>query len=436
MTQGPGNDAEFEGEGDAQGQAPHLPSDARPSAVASEPKPPVFVGVTLQTNFAGRRGRLFRLALKTSFLTVLTLGFYRFWMKTRLRRYYWSSIRPGGTPLEYVGEPMEKLLGFLIAVVFLAFYIGIANLILMFLSFSILGGSFAAYAVSFIGVIPILFYAQYRARRYILGRTRWRGIRFGVEPAAWGYTWRALGHWSITILTLGLLWPRMTFWLEKYRTDRTHYGTAQMHQDGRWTMLYPPFLPLLLGVLLGGIAFALGTWVEPGAFWVVILAMPLTLYGWVNYLVESFRLLTNAKTADGIGFQAKPRRWRVLRIYVFGTLLIYLGLLLLVMAFGLAIVAGLAGVAEQLSDAGYITGMMMAIPGWARAALAAILYFSFFILWGVLTQIFLTLPLIRHYAETLELTGAASLAGVAQRDRDTFAEAEGFAEALDVGAAI
>jgi len=54
----------------------------------------------------------------------------------------------------------------------------------------------------------------------------------------------------------------------------------------------------------------------------------------------------------------------------------------------------------------------------------------------VLTQIFLTLPLIRHYAETLELTGAASLAGVAQRDRDTFAEAEGFAEALDVGAAI
>ena len=98
----------------------------------------------LQTEYAGRRGQLFRLALVTGVLTVLTLGLYRFWMKTRLRRFYWSSIRPGGIPLEYVGEPLEKLLGFLIAVVILAFYIGVVNLLLMFLSFSLLQGNFAA----------------------------------------------------------------------------------------------------------------------------------------------------------------------------------------------------------------------------------------------------------------------------------------------------
>ncbi len=138
------------------------------------------------TDFAGRRGRLFWLALKTSLLTVLTVGFYRFWMKTRLRRYYWSSIRPGGVPLEYTGQPLEKLLGFLIAVVFLAFYIGIVNLVLVFFSFTLLQDNFAAYLVSFIGVIPFLFYAQYRARRYVLARTRWRGLRFGLEPGAWG----------------------------------------------------------------------------------------------------------------------------------------------------------------------------------------------------------------------------------------------------------
>ena len=50
--------------------------------------------------------------------------------------------------------------------------------------------------------------------------------------------------------------------------------------------------------------------------------------------------------------------------------------------------------------------------------------------------IFLTLPLMRHYAETLEVTGALQLAAIHQRARDDFAEAEGFAEALDVGAAI
>ena len=69
----------------------------------------------------GARRRLLWLALKMDFLTILTLGIYRFWMKTRLRRWYWSAIRPGGHPLEYLGDPFEKLLGFLIAVVILAF---------------------------------------------------------------------------------------------------------------------------------------------------------------------------------------------------------------------------------------------------------------------------------------------------------------------------
>jgi hypothetical protein len=66
----------------------------------------------MQVEFVGSRWALFWLALKTGFLTVITLGIYRFWMKTRLRRWYWSAIRPGGHPMEYVGDPIEKLLGF------------------------------------------------------------------------------------------------------------------------------------------------------------------------------------------------------------------------------------------------------------------------------------------------------------------------------------
>ena len=40
--------------------------------------------------------------------TVLTLGFYRFWMVTRLRRHYWNAIRIQGDPLEYTGTGREK----------------------------------------------------------------------------------------------------------------------------------------------------------------------------------------------------------------------------------------------------------------------------------------------------------------------------------------
>lgn len=97
--------------------------------------PPPVPEKGLDVWFVGSRSALFWLALKSGFWTVLTLGFYRFWMKTRLRRWYWSSIRPGGHPLEYVGDPWEKLLGFFIAVVILTFYIGIVNLLLMFVSF-------------------------------------------------------------------------------------------------------------------------------------------------------------------------------------------------------------------------------------------------------------------------------------------------------------
>ncbi len=389
----------------------------------------------LQTDFAGTRGRLFLLALKTSVLTVLTLGLYRFWMKTRLRRYYWSAIRPGGHPLEYVGEPLEKLLGFLIAVVFLAFYIGIANLILMFLSFSLLGGNFTAYLLSFLGVIPLLFYAQYRARRYVLARTRWRGIRFGLDAGAWGYAWRAMTHWLITILTAGLLWPRMTYWLEKYRTDRTWYGTLRLRQGGRWKMLYPPFLPLLAAIALGAAAVGGAAAGTPETLWALALALPLCLYGWVNYRVLAFKRLTETKTAGGVAFIAEPRRWRVLGIYLFGSSLIGLGLMLLIVAAGAAGML-ILGLLEGRVDGLDIVNAFETIPAWLSAALGIGVYFAFFIFWGVLRHVFLTLPLMRHYAETLRIVGAVQIGMTRQRGRDEFREAEGFAEALDVGAAI
>ena len=384
------------------------------------------------TEFAGRRGPLFRLALRTGVLTVLTLGIYRFWMKTRLRRYYWSSVRPGGHPLEYVGEPMEKLLGFLIAVVALAFYIGIVNLILMYLSFALLQGNVTAYALSFVGVIPIWFYATYRARRYVLARTRWRGLRFGVDPGAWGYVGRALLHWGVTILSLGLLWPRMTFTLEKYRIDRTWLGNQQLHQGGRWQMLYRPFLPVLLcaGAAALGI---LGIETESDALPLLLLPAALgILPAAVHYRVQSRRLLANHRTAGPLGLVARPRTARVLGIYAGGyaLILVALGALIFGALIALGTVFGVAAATlPNLQD-------LPEVPAWIPAIFGVAAYFSVFLLWGVLGHVFVTLPLWRHYAETLTLTGTEDLSALRQRARDEFREAEGFAEALDLGAAI
>jgi hypothetical protein len=386
----------------------------------------------LPTDFAGSRGPLFRLALRTGLLTVLTLGLYRFWMKTRLRRYYWSSVRPGGHPLEYVGEPMEKLLGFLIAVVALAFYIGIVNLILMYLSFALLHGNVTAYALSFVGVIPIWFYATYRARRYVLARTRWRGLRFGADPGAWGYAGRALLHWGITILSLVLLWPRMTFMLEKYKIDRTWLGNQRLEQGGRWQMLYPVFLPALLSVAL--VAFGLYMFEGgdgAGGFLMAIGSVAL-LPALVHYNVQSRRLLANTRTAGPLGLVTEPRTSRVLGIYAGGYALILaaLGALVFAALIALGTLFGIAAATlPNLED-------LPEVPAWITAILGIACYFSVFLLWGVLGHVFVTMPLWRHYAETLTITGTENLSALRQRPRDEFREAEGFAEALDLGTAI
>jgi uncharacterized membrane protein YjgN (DUF898 family) len=383
-------------------------------------------------------------------------------MKTRLRRWYWSAIRPGGRPLEYVGDPVEKLLGFFIAVVILAFYIGIVNLLLMFVSFSLFQGNGIAYLISFVGVIPIWFYARYRARRYVLGRTRWQGVRFGLEPGAWGYALRALMHWAITILTLGLLWPRMTFALEKYKTDRTFYGSAKLQQGGSWRMLYSAATPVAVGMaalFLGGLWVL---WLDPvlpadSNFFAAlddmvsdtgqqdlnapqrVLLLPIVLfmliYGGVHYNVASTRILANHKTADGIALFSQLRPTRVFGIYSWGNTISYLALVLgLVGVFFLAI--PLIGLDGLLAIGGENPISDMNVPRWMAIAILAMVYFGVFLMWSVLSHVFVTFPLMRHYAQTLEIVNPAALAAISQRARDEFAEAEGFAEALDLGAAI
>ena len=426
--------------------------------------PSVEQSGALSVDFVGKRGALFWLALKTGFLTVLTLGFYRFWMKTRLRRWYWSAIRPGGHPMEYVGDPFEKLLGFFIAVVILTFYIGIVNLLLMFVSFSVFNSSWLGYLASFAGVIPIWFYARYRARRYVLGRTRWRGVRFGLEPGAWGYAGKALWYWFLTIITAGILWPRMTFLLEKYRTDRTYFGSAKLVQGGRWQMLYRASVPFVLAlvacVLLGAWLyfwlplldtaaledFDFERWyfrfmttgstgdlevIAPWRLWFVPIAMSTLLYGGIHYRWVSKRLMANTKQADGVSFASEIKAPRVTMIYVFG---IFISYMVLVLGIALLVIMMMTFWGPNLVFTP--EGGPMRLPGWLSYVVLGLTYLSVFLLWGVLHNTFVTYPLMRHMAVTTRLPRSMGIPDISQRKRDEFAEAEGFAEALDLGAAI
>ncbi len=71
-----------------------------------------------------RLGALFRIVYVNLILTILTLGIYRFWAKTKLRRYIWRHLMVGGESFEYTGTGKELLLGFLKAVLVLLTALG------------------------------------------------------------------------------------------------------------------------------------------------------------------------------------------------------------------------------------------------------------------------------------------------------------------------
>jgi len=398
----------------------------------------------MDVEYAGSAGRLFGLSLKTLALTVLTLGIYRFWMRTRMRRYYWSSVQPGGAPLEYTGTGLEKLLGFLIAVVFLAIYLGIVNLALTFVGISFLSDnevmSALALNLSFLAVIPLIFYARYRARYYLLSRTTWRGLRFGADQAAWKYMLSALWHTFLSIITLGLLIPRQTFYLEKFVTDRTWYGDLKFEQQGKWTMLMRPWL-LVIGVFL--IIAAIGAVGASNDSPAMIVSAVIAGYvgifvAIVYYSVVSFRLLAGQKViGQNIRLQSNIRTGRVIGIYLLGFIGIFVAALLVLAA--LAAIGAALGFYAMNWDFSWIGFERQIANG--GGGLGVILYvvfgyFAFLLILGALAQVFFVQPLLRHYAVELIIHNAEEIETASQRPVGKDSDAGGFADALDVGAAI
>src|SRR3954467_11028103 len=65
--------------------------------------------------FLGNERAFWRLLIRGAALLFVTLGIYRFWLATDVRRFLWSNTEIAGGGLEYIGTARELLLGFLTA---------------------------------------------------------------------------------------------------------------------------------------------------------------------------------------------------------------------------------------------------------------------------------------------------------------------------------
>src|SRR5215475_6536919 len=89
-------------------------------SVPSVSTPESAIGASVQGNkiahFVGDTGDYWRLLIRGNVLVAVTLGIYRFWLSTDMRRFLWSHTQIGGETLEYTGRGIELFLGFLIAI--------------------------------------------------------------------------------------------------------------------------------------------------------------------------------------------------------------------------------------------------------------------------------------------------------------------------------
>ncbi len=208
------------------------------------------------------------IAVTNFFLNLITLSFYRFWAKTRVRRHIWHSVQVNGEPVEYTGTGKELFFGFIVimAVIFLPLtLIGVG----LAVYFGPESGPVVAFQLIFaLALITLYGFAIYRARRYRLSRTVWRGIRGALPGSALSYSGKYFGSLLLAPMTLGWSNPAMNLILAEHITNDMRFGNVPFNFSGRSGPLYTRYALCWFATLLAFlIVVSFGVWLfASGAF--------------------------------------------------------------------------------------------------------------------------------------------------------------------------
>jgi uncharacterized membrane protein YjgN (DUF898 family) len=375
--------------------------------------------------FSGNRSDFRRLAIRGAALELITVGFYRFWLATDIRRHLWSNTSVERDAPEYTGTAKELLIGFLFA---------LAILVPIYLVYFLIGLE-AERLQAFASIPLILFFylfaqfAIYRARRYRLTRTVWRGVRFWMAGSGSNYAWR-VGLWSLlVILTIGLALPWRQAALERFKMGYTSYGgLAGRFEGSGWEFFKRGWWLWLLAIL--ALIFPLAVAVVPAAGFF----LPLTPIAWPfiyavfkaiewRWWVSGIRLgdvsfdsdLTNGAL---IGLYWKVVGWGVLFVFA---LMIW--------------IAAVLGIAVALSDVAATTQGKILVVSQRPAVLVAIgvgYLVVVLAVWAVM-RLYLIRDVWQRVAASTTIHNLAAADDVTARGHAVSALGEGFADSLDIG---
>lgn len=206
------------------------------TVVPPPPAPPQKVKGNRIT-YAGDTGEVYRIWFLNSFLTVITLGIYSFWGKTRMRRYVTGCFSLANDHFEYTGTAKELLMGFLKVLPFFLLYVAL----------SIFAGEVITglYAIVIAFLIPV---AIFMSMRYRLNRLTWRGIRGRLGGGAMKFGLLYWGRYLLNFVTLGYLIPASDMRLFAEVTNNTQIGSLRMRFKAK------PSAQLIKSNILTGIA--------------------------------------------------------------------------------------------------------------------------------------------------------------------------------------
>lgn len=333
--------------------------------------------------FTGRWQDFLGIAVTNLLLTIVTLGIFRFWAKARERRYLWAHTRVIDDHLEWTGTGGEMLVGFLIAMgVLIGWAIMVVGGAALLGEWFMMVGLIAFYVF----ILWAVGFAQFRALRYRLARTYWRGIRGGSDDNGISYGWTALGNNFLAGLTAGILTPRAIAENWNNRMRAMSFGPHPFQSDvdtaglqSRWMMLYAVYIGffILMAISMPNAAAA-----GPDSAGLGMVALLFLVIGLALVMV-SFWALFFRKAADtfamgdlSASFEVSTLDW----VKFYGRLV---GLTVITLGFGL-------------------------------------------LMWGYWRWEFVT--------ERLQLYGVVDLDALSQSSTAAPRDAEGFADAFDIGA--
>ncbi len=395
--------------------------------------------------FDGRRRALAAILIRNLLLNVATFGFYRFWAKTRLRRYVWRHVRFLGDPLEYLGTARELLTGFLVAVAVLAPLFGLYFLVEFFV-----GGAFAAAplvldAFYYLALFLLVEVAVYRVRRYRLTRTAWRGVRFGLGGSSLEYALISGGYGLAALATLGFAYPWWRVATVRYAARHARFGVARLalEADARW--LFRRWLAVAAPVATAVAAFVWingwtfgplasdfgrfvseaghagandvvdGSYLKRIQFWPLALVLTSPVL-WIWYRAVEFRHLIGGTRVGGMAFDSGLRGGYVFKAYA----------LFLATLIGASFLAGVA--AATMISLVFLESTAFSGGIFAMSFLTInVLFYNF------VRTLILDFALLRHVCETLRPSDRHALDGVEQSPEGVPRRGEGLADALDVG---